>query len=121
MDQRVAKVVKFMEMGISKPLSINNLATAVNLSPWRLCHIFKNEMRATLVQYLRELRMRQARSLLETTFLSVKEIRTKVGIRDESHFVRDFQKIYGMSPSRFRLSLSRTPMKDSPVARFAKR
>lgn len=105
MDLRVQKVITLMEHGFGRQLSLAALARAVNLSPWRLCHIFKIETRVTPLQYLRSLRMERAKILLATTFLSVKEIMTEVGVSDESHFVRDFKSAYGVSPARFRLSL----------------
>jgi AraC-like DNA-binding protein len=40
--------------------------------------------------------------MLETTRLKVKEICLVVGIGDASHFVRDFRKLYGRSPSEYR-------------------
>jgi len=46
--------------------------------------------------------MERARYLLETSFLSVKEIGYQVGLNDESHFVRDFRKVYGDAPTRYR-------------------
>lgn len=46
--------------------------------------------------------MEKARYLLETSFLSVKEITHSVGLNDESHFVRDFKKAYGEPPTRYR-------------------
>jgi AraC-like DNA-binding protein len=46
--------------------------------------------------------MQQAKDLLEATFLSVKEIMNIVGIRDDSHFVRDFKKTYGATPTQHR-------------------
>ncbi|MGH9871473.1 MAG: helix-turn-helix domain-containing protein [Pyrinomonadaceae bacterium] len=93
-----------MEVFLDQPLSVNVLARSVNLSTWRLCHIFKNETQRAPLQYLRGLRMQHAKSLLETTFLSVKQIMTEVGVRDESHFVRDFKTHYGQSPTRYRQS-----------------
>jgi len=51
---------------------------------------------------LKSLRMQQAGILLTTTFLSVKEIARRVGLTDESHFVRDFKRIYGVTPSEYR-------------------
>jgi len=55
------------------------------------------------MQYLRLLRMERAKYLLETSFLSVKEITHSVGLNDESHFVRDFKKAYGAPPARYRM------------------
>jgi len=107
MDQRVQQVILLMEDGLGRHLSVTDLAKAVNLSPWRLCHIFKSETNVAPHQYLKSLRMEHARRLLETTFLSVKEVMSEVGVRDESHFVKDFEATYGVSPTRFRLSLAR--------------
>ena len=105
MDLRVQRVITLMEHGLDRHLSAADLARAVNLSPWRLCHIFKSETNVSPLQYLRSLRMERAKILLETTFLSVKQIMIEVGLSDESHFVRDFKSAYGVSPARFRLSL----------------
>jgi transcriptional regulator GlxA family with amidase domain len=102
MDQRVQKVISVMEDGFGQRLSVPLLAEAVNLSSWRLCHLFKSETKMAPLQYLRVMRMEQAKRLLESTFLSVKQIMTEVGVRDESHFVKDFRRRYGLSPAKFR-------------------
>ena len=49
------------------------------------------------------LRLERAKHLLDTSFLSVKEITHSVGLNDESHFVRDFKKAYGASPTLYRM------------------
>lgn len=54
------------------------------------------------IRYLRLLRMERAKDLLESSFLSVKEIAYQVGLNDESHFVRDFKSTYGFSPALYR-------------------
>jgi transcriptional regulator GlxA family with amidase domain len=48
-------------------------------------------------------RLREAKDLLETTALRIKEIAARVGFRDNSHFVRDFETFFGISPTRYRL------------------
>jgi len=111
MDHRVEEVIILMEDRLDRQLSVTDLAKAVNLSPWRLCHLFKSETNVSPLRYLRTLRMEHAKRLLETTFLSVKQIMTAVGLRDESHFVRDFKTTYGVSPTRFRLGFVRVHSK----------
>ncbi len=83
-------------------LSLGEFAQSVNLSVWRLCHIFKSDVGMPPIRYLRLLRMERARNLLESSFLSVKEIAFQVGLNDESHFVRDFKSTYGFSPALYR-------------------
>jgi AraC-like DNA-binding protein len=66
--------------------------------------------------------MARAKILLETTFLSVKQIMTEVGLSDESHFVRDFKSAYGESPTKFRHSLDiRNGPRTGLIAKPAKR
>ncbi len=83
-------------------LSLSDLAQSVNLSVWRLSHIFKSDVGVPPIKYLRLLRMERAKKLLESSFLSVKEIAYQVGLNDESHFVRDFKSTYGSSPACYR-------------------
>ena len=83
-------------------LSLAEFAQSVNLSIWRLCHIFKSDVGMPPIRYLRLLRMERAKNLLESSFLSVKEIAYQVGLNDESHFVRDFKSTYGYSPALYR-------------------
>ena len=91
-----------MEQGLDQHWSESDLARAVNLSSWRLCHLFKTEIGVAPLRYLREIRLERAKRLLETTFLSVKQIRCMVGIKDGSHFVRDFKRKYGLAPTPHR-------------------
>ena len=51
--------------------------------------------------------MQRAQELLQNTFLSVKEVAFSIGVRDVSHFVRDFKKLCGQTPSEFRAKATR--------------
>lgn len=102
MDKRVEKIIEMMREDVSGELSLSEFAQSVNLSVWRLCHVFKNDVGMPPMRYLRLLRMERAKDLLESSFLSVKEIGFRVGLTDESHFVRDFKATYGLSPACYR-------------------
>lgn len=91
-----------MRADVRGELSLSEFAQSVNLSVWRLCHIFKSDVGVPPMRYLRVLRMERAKDLLESSFLSVKEIAYRVGLNDESHFVRDFKSTYGSSPACYR-------------------
>ena len=91
-----------MREDVRGELSLSEFAQSVNLSVWRLCHIFKSDVGMPPIRYLRLLRMERAKDLLESSFLSVKEIAFQVGLNDESHFVRDFKATYGFSPALYR-------------------
>jgi AraC family transcriptional regulator of arabinose operon len=74
----------------------------IGLSPSRLRHMFKAETGTTPTQFLKSLRIRKAKSLLETTRLSVKEVMASVGVSDPSNFTRDFKRAHGLTPTQVR-------------------
>ena len=76
----------------------------IGLSPSRLRHMFKAETGMTPTQFLKSLRIRKAKSLLETTRLSVKEVMASVGVSDPSNFTRDFKRAHGLTPTHARNS-----------------
>ncbi|MEP6635286.1 MAG: helix-turn-helix transcriptional regulator [Acidobacteriota bacterium] len=102
MDRRIQLLTAAIEKDFRRPWNTEKLALLVNLSPSRLRHLFKADVNQTPAQYLKSVRMREAETLLRTTFLSVKEIMSRVGIFDESHFGHEFKKTYGLAPSKYR-------------------
>ena len=102
MDYRVRRAIALAEKYLQRGWSPARLAESVNLSPSRLNQLFKQETGMPPAKYLRELKMQRARELLETTHLSVKQVMARVGVTDESHFVRDFKKTCGLTPARYR-------------------
>src|SRR2546423_11960795 len=113
MDHRVEKVIEVVLSNLQQKVSIEELSLTVNLSPSRLRWLFKVETGISFARYLRMMRMREAKHLLETTFLSVKEIMLKVGMGDESHFVRNFEKAFGLAPAKYRDRFLRGKLKDA--------
>ena len=101
-----------MREDVRGELSLGEFAQTVNLSVWRLCHIFKSDVGMPPIRYLRLLRMERAKDLLESSFLSVKEIAYQVGLNDESHFVRDFKSTYGFSPALYRSRFKNNQFED---------
>jgi AraC family transcriptional regulator, arabinose operon regulatory protein len=108
-DPRVQRIFELIAEKVERPLALEELSHQVNLSVSRLRHLFKAETGITPSQYLKRRRLEKAGELAATTFLSVKEIMVRVGMRDESHFVRDFQRRHGLSPRRYRAASRLNP------------
>jgi transcriptional regulator GlxA family with amidase domain len=109
MDPRIQVVIATMSESVADRISMWTLCRKVNLSPARLRELFKKETGLSPMRYLRDLRMQRAEQLLRTTFLSIKEVTFLSGERDVSHFVRDFKKKYGRTPSEFRAQTQSSP------------
>lgn len=102
MDIRVALAIRMMSKVTNDGLSIDRLSRRLNLSPGRLRQLFKKETGRSPKQFIKKLRMQRAEELLRTTFFSVKEVTFLSGMNDVSHFVHDFKKEHGLTPSKFR-------------------
>lgn len=102
MSERVQRIIDRMHGDPSRTFSLGEMAESVNLSPPYFCYLFKSITGVPPAKYLKSLRLQQAATLLTTTFLSVKEIVRRVGCSDDSHFVRDFKRRYGVTPSEYR-------------------
>jgi AraC-like DNA-binding protein len=99
---KIKRVVQYINSSSLAGLSIDHLASIAELSRSRMSYLFKVEVGMTVGRFIKKARMERARLLLGTTSLSVRDVMTQVGFSDPSHFVRDFRKVYGLSPSRYR-------------------
>jgi len=125
MDRRIELVISKFKNETATAWDNTTLATLVNLSPSRFRHLFKQETGTTPAQYLKEFRLRKAEKMLRTTFFSVKQVLKQVGLGSNAHFVHDFRKKYGMTPTAYRRTISYTSKrrkrrKKKPVASFGK-
>ncbi len=82
-------------------MSVEELAKWVGLSETRLRALFKAELGLTPSQFGRKVRMEGAALLFVDTHFKVTEIAAKLKV-DESHFVRDFKKVHGLTPTQYR-------------------
>src|SRR4051812_33622131 len=100
MDPRVRSAIHLLSAAAEhgRNADLRDLAASLNLSPSRFRHLFKAQTGIAPALYLRRMRLERARQLIETTFLSVKEVRSGVGVNDDSHFARDFKREFGRSP-----------------------
>jgi AraC-like DNA-binding protein len=103
-DSRIRLCLERIEHSVEHgtPVTLGALARDVNLSSSRLRHLFREAIGQAPTRYLRQLKMAHAKRLLDTTFLRVKEVMCAVGSNDLSHFVRDFKRLYGQAPGRYR-------------------
>jgi transcriptional regulator GlxA family with amidase domain len=101
-DRRIGWAVAHMEEGLDRAIHVADLARAVHLSPAQFTRLFRATTGASPARYLHARRLEHARVLLETTFLTVKEVMAKVGFNDPSHFTRSFSRYHGIAPSRLR-------------------
>lgn len=99
-DLRVTAALRLIQSEFNDhDLTVANLARRLRLSPSRLRQLFAAELGSTPKSYIREVRLARARTLLEHSALSVKEVMAAAGFNDPSHFSKDYKKRFGVLPS----------------------
>ena len=83
-------------------ISLNEVASAVNMSANYFSAIFSQKMQKTFVEYLTGKRMERAKKLLRETDKSSGEIAQEVGYKDPHYFSYVFKKNMGCSPREYR-------------------
>jgi two-component system response regulator YesN len=87
-------------------LSLNDVATHVNLSSSHFSVVFSQETCQTFKEFLTEVRIKKAKELLRTTNLRAIDISYQIGYNDPHYFSTMFKKKTGFSPTEFRLQTS---------------
>lgn len=98
----VRRAMGFMHAHYDEPLTREQIAAHVNISPDYLTDCFRQEMSVTPMVYLNRYRLRHARELLENSDLKITQIALAVGFGESAHFTRMFQREVGVTPRAWR-------------------
>ncbi|MHC1561151.1 AraC family transcriptional regulator [Actinomycetospora sp. C-140] len=102
----LAAVFDAVERRFAEPITPQDVAREVGLTPGHLTTLVGRATGRTVGQWLTERRMREARRLLVTTDLTVAAVAGRVGYRDPGYFVRRFRREHGVPPQGWRLGAS---------------
>lgn len=92
---------------------VDQMADFMGLSRSGFQHLYSNTFGVSVMKDVISGRIEKAKSLLLRTNLSVSEIAEKSGYGSEFHFMRQFKKEVGLTPSEFRRSSSWTQIEKS--------
>jgi len=93
---------QYLDEHFAEPISLDQLARMLKVSPFYLSHVFSRESDFSLFTYLTNLRMRRARALLQAGTGNVTDVAHAVGYEDEGYFSKVFRKYFGVSPRDLR-------------------
>ena len=92
---------------------IDEMAAYMNLSRSGFQHLYSHTFGVSVIHDVIKGRIEKAKSLLSRTNFSITEISTKCGYKSEFHFMRQFKKETGLTPTEFRRSSSWTQIEKS--------
>jgi AraC-like DNA-binding protein len=100
LDDRILKTILHIRKNIHQNISAAKLAAHVHLSEHRFLHLFKEQLGATLRQYVLWLRLATATQAF-VQGKSSKEAAYEAGFSDPAHFSRTFLQMFGAQPSSY--------------------
>jgi AraC family transcriptional regulator, glycine betaine-responsive activator len=90
---------QLMEQNIEKPLSLDEIAAATELSRRQIERLFKRHLNCVPKRYYLQLRLRRARELLLYTSMPIIDITAACGFRSTTHFSKCYHAQFGYPPS----------------------
>lgn len=88
----------------NEDMSLQTVASHVNVSSNHFSAIFRKETGETFIEYLTTVRMEKAKELLTCTAMKTSEVGFEVGYKDPHYFSFIFKRLQGMSPKEYRKS-----------------
>ena len=95
----------FIKENYSTHIMLENVAAHVFLTPSYFSATFKKQTGMNYIDYLTQIRIQAAKSLLSNPEFTVTQIGYMVGYKDPKQFRKQFAKLVGSSPSEFRMRL----------------
>ncbi len=97
------KLERYIADHYSDIFSMQEVAHAMNYSDTHFCRLFKQCFQVNFTVYMNEYRVDQAKKMLHSADISIKDVGAACGYRDTSYFIRVFKRHTGMTPSDYRL------------------
>ncbi len=100
---RLKPALDLIETEMHRPLSLDDLATSIGVSPQYFCEIFKDLTSQRPTEYVNQRRVERARQfLLCEPHTRISEIARRVGFESDSYFATVFKRLEGVSPTQYR-------------------
>jgi len=99
---RLACVREFVARHLDEGLGLDELSAVSGLSSFHFARTFKLATGLTPYRYLLHARVERAKTLLETTSLSITDIAFAAGFSTPSQFAATFRRLAGLPPSAYR-------------------
>ena len=101
----VNKIQNYIKTHYADPISLDDLATLVDLTPCYMLRLFHKTVGMPPHAYLTLIRTRKAKRLLASG-VPIADAATQTGFTDQSHLTKRFKRVFGITPGQYILSLN---------------
>jgi len=106
-EYKILKAIDYIKKNYSSDINMAVVSNYVSMNYSLFSLSFKQYTGMNFVNYLKELRMEEAKRMLAETQMKVIEISQNVGYDNEKHFMKAFKGYCGVSPTEYRKNSQR--------------
>jgi AraC-like DNA-binding protein len=107
-DAEILSLISKIESAPELIFNIEEISRQMGITERALQNGFRLKTGLTVLQYVQQLRMDKAKTLLISSLLPISDIGLDVGYSDCSFFIRIFKKSTGVAPGKYRSDFSET-------------
>lgn len=100
--QKIKQAIIYIQENYDKDLNMAVVSNHISMNYSLFSYLFKEYTGSNFVNYLKGIRMEEAKRLLAETDLRIIDISVKIGYDNEKHFMKIFKASCGVSPSEYR-------------------
>lgn len=100
----IDNIKTYIHKNFTKDLTLEKISSLFYLNPSYLSFLFKEKTAQNFTDYINQLRIEQAKTLLKNTDDKVYRIAKLLGFDNPKYFFRVFKKMTGLTPEEFRKS-----------------
>jgi AraC-like DNA-binding protein/CheY-like chemotaxis protein len=102
---KICQALEYIQENYQKDLNLAIVSNHVSMNYSMFSNAFKQYTGVNFVNYLKAIRISEAKRLLEETNEKIAEVGAHVGYENDKHFMKTFKAICGVSPSEYRRNM----------------
>ena len=101
-SRAIQKCLDYINVSLERKIRIADLASLIGYTEYYLSEKFKKETGISISSYIKKARIERAKSFLEDTSMSVRDIAYKLAFNTPNYFIQCFKEETGYTPAQFR-------------------
>ena len=101
-DEGISRIIRYINESYAEIETIEQIANRFYISKFHLCRIFKGSIGITVIDYLNNIKIKNACKYISYTDKDLYEIARLCGFNSPAYFSKVFKKITGVSPREYR-------------------
>lgn len=102
----IEQAEEYIQSHYTSDIKAHEVAGVINISPNYFSSLFKQKTGKNFNEYVNEMRVEKAKTLLGETPLKVNEIAEQAGFYEYKYFVEVFKRFSGLTPTKYRKLMS---------------